>query len=306
MSFDTILGNEKIKNLLKNTVSSHNLLHSYLFIGPNGIGKSLFAQEFAEMILCLSDSKPCHACSSCVKFDSHNHPDFLMIDSEDGKSIKINQIRYLQEKIAEKPILSNRKVYVINNSDLMTTEAQNCLLKTLEEPPEYATIILVLANENKLLNTIKSRGTKILFSSLSNDELEKYAKENNIAVNSALLTICEGSIAKLLDLQNNTSAYATLDVLLQDLPKKDIVDIWNEADILYGSKDSIVSLLDYLILVLFQQLKDTKEEKYQNSIKIIEMTKKRLSANANYDMCIDNLLLKIWEEFHESNNRNSI
>ena len=93
---------------------------------------------------------------------------------------------------------------------------------------------------------------------------------------------------------------------MQDLPKKDIVDIWNEADILYGSKDSIVSLLDYLILVLFQQLKDTKEEKYQNSIKIIEMTKKRLSANANYDMCIDNLLLKIWEEFHESNNRNSI
>ena len=84
---------------------------------------------------CLEDNKPCDTCSSCIKFESDNHPDFMFVDSEDEKSIKIGQIRLLQENISEKPIVSTKKVYIINNSDLMTVEAQNCLLKTLEEPP---------------------------------------------------------------------------------------------------------------------------------------------------------------------------
>ena len=255
------------------------------------------------MILCLSLPKPCHICSSCIKFDSNNHPDFLWLDSEDGKSIKIDQVRYLQEKIAEKPILSNNKVYIINNSDLMTTEAQNCLLKTLEEPPEYATIILILSNENKLLNTIKSRCTKIIFHNLTNEDLEKYAKDNGISINNELLSIAEGSIARLNDLQNHIDDYNSLDKIIRNIASKDIVDIWNEADILYGAKDSINSLLDYLSIVFFRKLKETKEISYINCIETIEMTKKRLSANANYDMCIDNLLRKIWEEFHESISR---
>ena len=104
----------------------------------------------------------------------------MLIDAEDGKSIKIEQIRYMQEKIAEKPIASNKKVYIINNSDTMTKEAQNCLLKTLEEPPEYAVIILVLANENNMLNTIKSRCTKIMFNPLSKEEIIHYFNSNGL------------------------------------------------------------------------------------------------------------------------------
>lgn len=303
MSFENILGNNDIKQLLTHSVKSNNILHSYMFVGTDGIGKSLFAKEFSKMILCLSENKPCNTCSSCIKFDSNNHPDFTIIDSEDKKSIKIGQIRLLQEQIAEKPIVSSRKVYIINNSDLMTVEAQNCLLKTLEEPPEYATIILILSNENKLLNTIKSRCTKISFQNLSNTDLINYANINDINVSNNFLNICNGSIGKLISLKDESELYISLDKIIRDLESKNIIDIWNEAEIIYKSKDNISNILDYFNISFFNNLKQTEDEKYINSIKIVETTKRRLFSNSNYDMCIDNLLLKIWEEFNESNNR---
>ncbi len=303
MSFDNILGNNDIKELLNNSIKSNNILHSYMFVGTDGIGKSLFAKEFSKMILCHADNKPCNTCSSCIKFDSDNHPDFMIINSEDTKSIKIGQIRFLQEQIAEKPIVSSRKVYIINNSDLMTVEAQNCLLKTLEEPPEYATIILILSNENKLLNTIKSRCTKISFKNISKEDLIKYANQNNISTTNTLLDICNGSINKLISLKDDSEIYSTLDNILNDFSRKDIADIWNESEILYKSKDNISNLLDYFNIYFFNKLKMNQDSKYINSIKIVEQTKRRLSSNANYDMCIDSLLLKIWEEFNEGNNR---
>ncbi len=303
MSFDNIFGNDKIKKLLETSIKSNNLVHSYMFVGSSGIGKKLFATEFAKVILCESNDDACNSCSSCVKFNSGNHPDLAVIDTDDGKNIKIDQVRNLQEQIAEKPIISNKKVYIINNSDLMTTEAQNCLLKTLEEPPEYAVIILVLSNESKLLTTIKSRCTKISFKNLSKSDLNNYARLNNIQFNENMLDICDGSISKLLSLEKNSELYNNIDKTISDLALKDIVDVWNEAEFLYKSKENINDALDYFNIVFLKKLKITNEPKYINAVNIVETTKKRLNSNANYDMCIDNLLLKIWEEFNESNSR---
>ena len=306
MNFDNVIGNDNIKELLNNSIKLNNVVHSYMFIGPDGIGKSIFSKDFAKMLLCMSKQKSCNNCSSCIKFNSNNHPDFVVINSDDGKSIKINQIRIMQEQIAEKPIISSRKVYVINDSDLMTVEAQNCLLKNLEEPPEYAIIILVLSNENKLLNTIKSRCTKITFHKLTNEQLLLFSKNNNISVDNDLFNTCDGSISNLLKLQSNSNLYNSLNLILNDFNYKDIVDIWNEADVLYNSKDNIYDLLEYINDVFFNKLRITNDEKYINSIKIVENTRKKLLSNANFDMCIDNLLLKIWEEFNEGNNRSQI
>ena len=304
MSFNNILGNEQIKRILKNSIKTGNLVHSYMFVGNSGIGKKLFATEFAKIILCEHNDENSDNCSSCIKFDSGNHPDFTIIDSEDGKNIKIEQVRNLQEQIAEKPIISNKKVYIINNSDLMTTEAQNCLLKTLEEPPEYAVLILVLSNESKLLNTIKSRCAKISFKSLSEEEIQNYAKLNNIQLSENMIDICEGSISKLLSLEKNSELYSDIDKTISDLSKKDIVDVWNGAEFLYKAKENILEALDYFNIVFLKKLKNTEEPKYINAVNIVELTRKRVNSNANYDMCIDNLLLKIWEAFNESNNRN--
>lgn len=202
MSFENIIGNCNVKQLLMNSVSSDNILHSYMFVGPDGIGKCLFAKEFAGLALGNNASL-------------ENHPDFMLIKPEDSKSIKIEQIRYLQEKIAEKPIVSSKKVYIINEADTMTKEAQNCLLKTLEEPPEYAVIILVLSIENKLLTTIKSRCTKIAFSPLSNDDVLKYFSINNLDLPSKhMLKVCSGSIGKAIELQNEAIGFDEIDSVL--------------------------------------------------------------------------------------------
>lgn len=115
-----------------------------------------------------------------MMFEDNNHSDYYEINKESTEAIKIDEIREMQEKIYEKPITSAKKIYVINNAENMTKEAQNCLLKTLEEPPEFACIILVTNNENLLLTTIKSRCAKVLFTeetkeSLTEEEKDRYS-----------------------------------------------------------------------------------------------------------------------------------
>lgn len=117
--FENILGNDKIKETLINSVKNNRASHSYLFIGIEGIGKNLIAKEFAKMILCTDENKYCNKCKSCIEFDTSNNPDFRIIEP-DGNSVKIDQIREFQNKVAEKPIISDRKVYIINDADKMT------------------------------------------------------------------------------------------------------------------------------------------------------------------------------------------
>ena len=97
MKYTDILGNEKVKDILKKAVQHNTVLHSYLFVGEEGIGKSLFAKEFAKSILCLGKEKPCEACKSCIEIEENNQPDYIEI-VPDGNSIKIEQIRNMQLK----------------------------------------------------------------------------------------------------------------------------------------------------------------------------------------------------------------
>ncbi len=128
--FDTILGNDKIKKLFKSTVRNDKISHSYLFIGIDGIGKKMIAKEFAKMILCTNQNKYCNSCKSCIEFDTSNNPDFKIIEPE-GNSLKIEQIREFQKKVYEKPIISNKKVYIINDSDKMTRRGTKLSIKNL-------------------------------------------------------------------------------------------------------------------------------------------------------------------------------
>lgn len=118
------------------------------------------------------------------------------------------------------------------------------------------------------------------------------------------LKFVHGSIGKALNLQTQVSNYEQIDYILNNYEKIDIIDMWNKSTVFYQSKDSIHNLLEYVNVVLLEKLKNTNDIRYANCIQIVEQTKKRLSSNANYDMCIDNLLLKIWEEFHEKYSRN--
>ena len=294
--FDEIIGNEKIEEELKRSLEEDKISHSYMFVGIEGIGKQLIAKAFAQMILCTNETeKGCDKCKSCIEFQSQNHPDFLYIEP-DGNSIKIEQIRYLQRKIQEKPIISNKKVYIINDADKMTQEAQNCLLKTLEEPPEYSTIILIGSNENAFLNTIKSRCMKLTFQPIVPEEIKQYMEKtygmNNI--NENMLEAFQGSIGKAIALKDKREEYENIEKMIEKLDKTDMTELIELGSALYQSKEEINDILEYMNIVL---LKMTKENvKYANCIDIVENTKKRLHQNANYDMCIDNMIFNMWEE----------
>ena len=292
--FQNILGNDKIKELLQEAVKANKVSHSYLFVGQAGIGKKMIATEFAKAILCLGDDKYCNNCKSCLEFDGNNNPDFILIEPE-GNNIKIDQIRNMQRKVQEKPIISNKKVYIINSADLMTKEAQNALLKTLEEPPEFVTIILVGENENEFLATIKSRCMILHFNSISSSDMEKYLEENyNMNVTSNMLDVFQGSIGKAIELKDKQEEYLSIESAIENLEKEDLIDLIKKLDILYTSKDEILDMLDYINIIL---LKKSKEDvKYTECIKIVENTKRRIAQNANYDMSIDDMLFNIWEE----------
>ena len=313
--FENIVGNNKIKESLKNAVKSNNVSHSYLFIGKAGVGKKLFVFFLAKKVMCLGSNYDAQDnvlrstrdnkekvesenlslefdnCDSCIKFDANSNPDFSII-VPDGKSIKIEQIRDLQARILEKPISSNKKVYIIDDADTMTEESQNCLLKTLEEPPEYAMIILIASNENRMLQTIKSRCVIIRFEDLTNEEISQILHTND----QDIIRLCEGSVAKADTISEKREMFAQLKNIADYLSKNSLIDVLNNSDLLYSSKDDIMTLLDFLNIIFFEKAKENI--KYSNAINIIEKTKKKIMANNNYDMCMDYMLMHIWEGLH--------
>lgn len=284
--FEAIEGNKPIKEMLEKSIKNGVTSHSYLFVGIQGIGKKMLATEFAENILATGQEK---------QLKSDNHPDFLCIEP-DGNSIKIEQIRSLQKKIQEKPILSNQKVYIINDADTMTQEAQNCLLKTLEEPPEFAKLILIGSNENAFLPTIKSRCMILNFQPIEDEEIKKYMQSNygmnNITTSQ--FDMFQGSIGKAILVKDRQAEYEKVENMIENLDKKDLLEILQLAESLYKTKEEIFEMLEYINILLLKYAK--YNYLYTNCIKIVENIKKRLKQNANYDMCIDELVLNMWEE----------
>lgn len=301
MNFNGIIGNTEVKEYLDKNIKQKNILHSYLFLGTSGIGKLLIAKEFAKAILCIEENSDICTCKSCTCFNGKNHPDFYLIN-EAGENIKIDIIRELTEKVIEKPIISNRKVYIINDCDKMTKEAQNCLLKTLEEPPEFAVIILISSNENLILNTIKSRCMSIKFKNIEDEELLNFAI-NNLgyeSISKNLLKAFDGSIEKAIKLKDDKQKYSEIEELISNFTKKDLIDILLDAKIIYD-KVNIFDILDYMIVCLYS--KKDENEKYIDCIKYINKCNLRIRSNSNFDMSVDDMLFNMWEELNESSNR---
>lgn len=293
--FNNIIGNNQNKEILNQIIKNNNIAHSYMFIGKESIGKMLFAKEVAKAILCTANIKPCNNCKSCIEFETLNNPDFTIIEPE-GNVIKIDQIRELVKKVYEKPIVSNKKVYIINDSNLMTKEAQNSLLKTLEEPPEYVTIILITSNENLFLPTIKSRCTKIIFNKLSDNELKEIlGKEYNyLNVPDLVLKIADGSVKKAIDLKGKEEDYKKINNMYSNLENINIIDILNSKEQVFKDKEEIFEILEYINLIFFDKINENIN--YIECMKILEDTKDRLKKNNNFDMTIDNFNMTIWEE----------
>ena len=199
MSIKEIFCQDKVINILQRSLAADKMPHSYIFAGPEGVGKFKTALEWAKLLLCekpviendFADS--CGSCRSCRLFEADSHPDFNHIYKEliqftkDGKDKKtpvdmpIDVIReFLIEKISAKPTLSKRKVFVVDEAERLNASSQNALLKTLEEPPEYCCIILLCTRLEKLLPTTKSRCRVMRFAPIDEQKIIELLEHTNI------------------------------------------------------------------------------------------------------------------------------
>ena len=157
--FTDIVGQEQLKEHLQNAIAMNKVSHAYIINGERNVGKEFIARVFAMALQCeKKEAEPCGECHSCKQALSNNQPDIIYISHEKPNTIGVEDIRaQINNDIVIKPYSSPRKIYIVNEGEKMTPQAQNALLKTLEEPPEYAVIVILTTNVEALLPTVLSR-----------------------------------------------------------------------------------------------------------------------------------------------------
>ena len=159
MHFDTLLGNDRLKQNLAESLAKNHISHFYLISGPRGSGKRTLAVLLAQAILCQGSRKPCGSCESCRKINSKNHPDFITVEDPEHKNVAVRIVRQFREDVFIRPNESDYKVYLFPQD--LGAEGQNALLKILEEPPKYGVFLLLTDNPEKILPTVRSRCTEL-------------------------------------------------------------------------------------------------------------------------------------------------
>ena len=300
MYFDNIIGQDFAKKYLTNSIKKNKINHAYMFEGIDGIGKKKLSQELSKILLDTENVE--------------NSPDYINI-YPDGNSIKIAQI--------VKPH-NQYKIYIINQAESMTIEAQNALLKTLEEPPEYAIIILITSNKEALLDTIKSRCEIIKFLPISLVDLNNYLISQGIDENRAQLlsTFARGSIEKAIELSESAEFAIMRDEIqtyIEIMLDKDMIDILEIPASMEKYKKDAISILDMLInyfrdMMLLKENVDksmiinidkitflqnmSKKITYSQVSKIIDIIediKKKIRSNCNFNISIQVMALNIYE-----------
>ena len=274
MSFKDIIGQERVIKILTKSLKENKISSSYIFIGNEGTGKKFTAIEFTKTINCLNLNKnmeSCDNCHSCNEINKQYCPDLKIIETTKG-SIKIEQIREIRKEIELKPFRSKKKVYIIDQAEKMTLEASNCLLKTIEEPPYYAIIILICSKIDPILPTIISRCQIVNFGLVNSLKIRKILlnKINNLEKDKAeiISKLAQGSIGKAFKLIADKEYFIrreeVLDYLSAIFPGKYDDDIFAKAEKMVSEIDRIEEILEMIklwyrdILVI----KNTGNQKY--------------------------------------------
>lgn len=325
--FNDILGANSIKEHLTNAIAMDKVSHAYIFNGEEGLGKLLVAKVFAKMLQCeAEENKPCNSCHSCIQAESGNQPDIIYVSHEKPNSIGVDDVRIgLVQDIAIKPYSSRYKVYIIDEAEKMTVQAQNAILKTIEEPPEYGVIIFITANADAFLPTILSRCVMLNFKPVRDEEVAKFV-QRKCMVPDYQAKICaafaQGIPGRAVRLAENGSFEELREKiirLVKELKNMDIADLsaWIKELSQMGIDDNdffdilAVWFRDVLLfkasndpnaLIFKESLNDIKKTAQSSSYEGIEIilnsldkAKQRLKANVNRDLTMELLLLTIKE-----------
>lgn len=173
MGFETLLGNEQLKENLTGSLRRGHISHFYLLSGPEGSGKHTLAKLMAAAILCRGENKPCMNCIACKKVMDGNHPDFITVDDPEKKTVTVDLVRQARTDMYIQPNESDHKIYLFPRAQDMGLPGQNALLKVLEEPPAYGVFLLLTDNPDKLLPTVRSRCTELHLRPLAENQLRE-------------------------------------------------------------------------------------------------------------------------------------
>lgn len=324
---DDFIGNEQIIENIKNSNFNNQISHAYILNGNRGLGKTFLAKSFTKLILCEKNkTNACEECSSCKSFDSNNNPDVIYLIN--NKTIGIDNIRdVILKNIETKPFKYKYKVFIIKNADLMTIQAQNAILKTIEEPPSFAVFLFLTINYKRLLPTVLSRCVLFKIKPLNIKKLEQYLKnQNQLKIDEQKIkfisSYSEGNIGKALKIAEsydfNEIRQASI-TILETLNEKDIIKIYKDIKILENFKENIEDILEIFILtyrdvIVFKQTNNfdniiqkdcfNKIQKISSNISLkkaiksldaIVMAKKQLFRNANFNMVMECLFFKLKE-----------
>lgn len=325
-NFKDIIGQDNVKKHLQRGITQGNISHAYIINGETGSGRRLLASALTKTLLCqhpTPEGDACGVCKSCLQAESNNHPDVRFVTHEKA-SISVDDIReQLVNDISIKPYSSNYKVYIIPDANRMTEQAQNALLKTIEEPPAYAVIVLLTESADTLLETIQSRCIVLNTRPLDKDEIKQYLI-NNLQMEPERAEIaagfCQGNVGKAIHFASSEDFQETkADTLrlLKEIDQMDVTDMVSMIKELNQRKGKINEYLDLMLLwfrdvLMFKVTKDANillyREEYkaisqqaslrnyediENIINAIDKAKVRLNANVNFDTAIELLLLTI-------------
>ena len=325
--FTDIIGQEQIKEHLRGAISAHKVSHAYIINGERSSGKEFIARVFAMALQCeKGEVEPCGECHSCKQALGNNQPDIVYVSHEKPNTIGVEDIRtQINGDIGVKPYSSPYKIYIMNEGEKMTVQAQNALLKTLEEPPEYAVILILTTQVEALLPTILSRCVVLNMKPVSDALVKKYLMEE-LAVPDYKANICvafaRGNIgkAKLLasseEFEKVKDEAITLVKYINDMEineivkaiKKiseykfdvndylDILSVWYRDVLLFKATKDVNSLIFKEEIQQIMRVSDRSTyEGIETIVHALQQAKRRLEANVNFDLTMELLLLTIKE-----------
>lgn len=326
-TFKDVVGHKDIINYIRNAVREDKVSHAYILNGERGAGKKMLANLFAATLLCEKGGPdPCNECHSCRQAESSNHPDIIKVTHEKPNSISVDDIReQVNNTIMIKPYQGPYKVYIIPQADMMTTQAQNALLKTIEEPPEYAVIMLLTENADTLLPTINSRCVMLKLRNIKDTLIKKYLMET-MQVPDYKADMCtafaQGNMGRAIMLANSEHFNEIRDEavqLLKYINEMELSEIVQAVSRITAYKLEINDYLDIIMIwyrdvLLYKATKDMDKVVFKDQIKYIkerakrssyegieliieslEKAKARLKANVNFDLVMELLFLTIKE-----------
>lgn len=253
---------EKLMNNLIKSVRSGSSSHAYIFEGNAGLDILSSAKLFAAALTCAhGDAAPCGSCPSCIQAGADTNPDIIYIEKpKNRQTIGVDPIRAVNDDAAIRPFSSARKVYIVKDGGDLTPAAQNALLKTLEEPPEYVVFIIIVENTAPLLPTVLSRAVLIHFPPVSDDVIEKYVKEkypDHIGRLQFFKSCCEG-VPGVIDsiIADENFEYFRTEALdyLPKLLSSELLDAYSIQSFIEKSKDNAEDIIDFWISYLRDML----------------------------------------------------